>query len=161
MKSLIGPASIQMEGYSIPLGAFGAGVGTAAGTGGTSLMLQALPLLGSLLGGLFTGGGGKVPAEQRRLMDSQRLMTDKQREVMELERLLQSLMLNRKQAQDPQWRALQSMTFERLPVFAKQGFDVTSAMANPITSAPPAPPAGSRQRPPNVPPTDTAIPRLV
>lgn len=88
----------------------------------------------SLLGGLT--GGNKVPPEQRDLMRSQRGLVD-------IEAALQKLMLQRKQAQDPLWRALQSMAFNRLPSFAKSGFDI-SAMQNPVGVRPPL--QGLRER---------------
>jgi hypothetical protein len=118
-----------------------------------------IPQIASLLAGLFTGGG-KVPAEQRRLMTAQTGLTTQQTELAKLEALMQQLLLGRKQAQDPLWRAVQSMAFNRLPTFAKAGFDMSS-MQNPITSSSylPPPPPGSRPRPPGVPPIDTAIPR--
>lgn len=100
-----------------------------------------------LLGGLFGGKGQEIPKEQRMLMDAQRGLTTSQTKGSDLENLLQQLLIGRKQAQDPMFRAVQQMAFSRLPVFARQG--ITQDMSQPIAPASlgPAPlPLGGRPR---------------
>jgi hypothetical protein len=80
--------------------------------------MQVLATLGSgLFGALFGGKGQQLSAEQRGMLDAQRRGTD-------VETALNRLKLARQQAQDPIWRAVQSMAFSRLPIFAKRGFNL-------------------------------------
>lgn len=110
----------------------------------------AIATLGSgLLGGLFGGGDQEIPREQKQLFDAQRQNID-------VETALQKLMLARKQAQDPLWRAVQQMAASRLPIFAQQGMNFD--FSQPVGGKPPLPrntrPRDDRE------PVGRAVPRV-
>lgn len=82
-------------------------------------------LASGLFGGLMGGKGQSLTREQRALLDAQRRGSD-------IENALNRLKLSRMQSQDPLFRALQMQAFSRLPVFAKQGIDISNFMRQPI-----------------------------